>query len=430
MRFPMTGRRMIAAAGRSVLGATAALLQIVGITALLFGALNYAAYLDEPAAPAPVDDTFSASLWPGSPASLPVLRAIFGVSTDGEAMARFNASPGFAFHPTLPFATARVDNRFYRIGLEGARYQPGWTDAYVESLLRGDRPMGFMLGGSTLLGHGLAGNETMPYYLNEIVAPSGLTFVNFGAQAYDQRAEIDKLIYLLKRGYRPRVVIFLDGWNDLFLARSNMRLEDDVIFHGFSLNRAEIAFTPGAMLPSVDRLKLFAESLPLYRWLEARERPKRDVAGIPFDRDAFTAGFDFREADYVFRHWAAYGELHRAAFEDKIVRYYRSNLMLLRTLAQGYGFRLLVFFQPMTFLEPGNPFVTPAARRAPGYRYIEDMVKTVRAHIASGDLPMIDLSDALDGVRGYRSIDIAHYAPASNRALAEAVARELAAPQP
>ena len=69
--------------------------------------------------------------------------------------------------------------------------------------------------------------------------------LNFGAQAYDQRTETDKLIYLLRRGYRPTKVVMLDGWNDLFLARSNMRAVDRVVYHGFAQGRGEIAFTPG-----------------------------------------------------------------------------------------------------------------------------------------------------------------------------------------
>ena len=31
-------------------------------------------------------------------------------------------------HPTLPFATQQIENRYFRVGLEGIRYEPGWSD--------------------------------------------------------------------------------------------------------------------------------------------------------------------------------------------------------------------------------------------------------------------------------------------------------------
>ena len=151
-------------------------------------------------------------------------------------MARFTASPAMVMHPTLPFATQRIENRYFRVGLEGIRYEPGWSDEDVRALLAGSRPLIFAFGGSTTLGHGLAADETWPHMLNGIlganVGPAstatGPVVINFGSQAYDQRTEIDKLIYLLRRGYRPSKVVMLDGWNDLFIARSNMRAVDRV----------------------------------------------------------------------------------------------------------------------------------------------------------------------------------------------------------
>lgn len=215
-------------------------------------------------------------------------------------------------------------------------------------------------------------------------------------------------------------VIFLDGWNDLFLARSNMRLADRVIFPGFSLSRGEIAFTPNTIMTSPSNLRLFVHSLPLYRALFERPRPL-SIADIKLDRNAFTDGFDFREADYVLHYWAAFGDMHRDRLKDELLEYYRQDMDLLSALASHYHFKATVFYQPIALFDPSNPFVKPSARSADGYRYLHELFAATRQQIASGQLSMVDLSGALDSVKEDRYIDAAHYTPASNRRLAAAI---------
>jgi len=408
------------------------LILIVGITAIIFALANYVAYKILPAPSLPYD-VLAAVDWPGSPASIDLYRKVFGLSPDEDALARFKASPPMVMHPTLPFATQSIENRYFRVGLEGIRYEPGWDDAQVAALLAGSRPLIFALGGSTTLGHGLAGDETWPNLLNRVIAqtaanvpaPRQPLVINFGAQAYDQRTEIEKLIYLLNKGYRPRAVLLLDGWNDLFFSRSNMRLVDKVIYHGFARGRGEIAFTPGGLLNPLSYLDLVLEYSPLLQLIRHWQRGPQRVEHVKFDRDAFTDGFDFREADFMYRYWALFGEQHRERFKQEIVDYYRHNLKLLKALADSYGFALHVFYQPNGLLDSTNPFVPAAARTAPGYRYISELAATVRAAIAHGDLAMSDISNALNDMAGQRYLDVAHYTPEANRELARTIARQL-----
>ena len=95
-----------------------------------------------------------------------------------------------------------------------------------------------------------------------------------------------------------------------------------------------------------------------------------------------------------------FGEHHREKYKREIVEYYRANLELMRALANAYGFALHVFYQPIGILDNTNPFVSARARGAPGYRYISELVDVARAAVASGDLPMVDISQALNHVPG------------------------------
>jgi len=408
-------------------------LLMIGALAIMFAGANFAARFFLPARSV-ANDVFAALDWPGSAASRELYRNVFKLSANDDPMARFSAAPPLVMHPTLPFATQKIDNRYYRVGLEGLRYEPGWSDGDVGALLAGSRPLIFALGGSTTFGYGLAGDETWPHMLNGILSANVLSrsaatppvVLNFGAQAYDQRTETDKLIYLLRRGYRPTKVVMLDGWNDLFIARSNMRAVDRVVYHGFAQGRGEIAFTPAGTInrPSYIHL-LLGDPSPLQQLIRHWREGPRQIEAVKFDRDAFVDGFDFREADFAFRHWAFFGEHHREKYKSEIVAYYRTNLALLKALADAYGFALHVFYQPIGILDDTNPFVSARARGAPGYRYISELVDVARAAIARGDLPMVDISQALDNVPGPRYLDTAHYSPEANAVLARTIASRI-----
>ena len=405
---------------------------MIGVVAILFAGANFVAKLLLPTPRLP-NDVFAAVDWPGSAASKDLYRRVFKLSVNDDPMARFSASPPLVMHPTLPFATQRIENRYYRVGLEGIRYEPGWSDEDVGALLVGSRPLIFAFGGSTTFGHGLAADETWPHMLNVILdanadAASTATrpvVVNFGAQAYDQRTEIDKLIYLLRRGYRPSKVVMLDGWNDLFIARSNMRAVDRVTYHGFAQGRGEVAFTPGGTINRPSYLHLLLEYSPLQQLIRHWQDGPRRIEAMKFDRDAFADGFDFREADFAFRQWASFGEHHRESYKREIVEYYRTNLKLLNALADAYGFALHVFYQPIGVLDDSNPFVRARARVAPGYRYISELVASARAAMAHGDIAMTDISDALTDMPGPRYLDVAHYSPEANTVLARTIANRM-----
>ena len=378
-----------------------------GATLIVLALMNLAMYalLDEKT-PRANSGVFDRIVAPESAAGVAILQRVFGTSDPQTALRRVRSAPNFEMHPGLHYMTARISNADYRVGVEGIRYDAGWDDDTVRGLLRSPRPKVFLLGGSTMLGHGVSGDETISWHLNQRPSSQRSTVAfNFGAQAHDQSREIEKLLYLLRSGYRPRHVVLLDGWNDIVgIARSNMRREDRVVFHGFSINRGEVAFTPGNRLSAVNHLRLFAESLPVMRWLRQRERQAYNLARVTRERDAFTQGFDFREADWVFNNWERYAAEHREALETDLVESYRRNLEFLRILADGFGFTTTVLLQPMGLFDAKNAFVPDAARNTFSYRFLLGVRERLRREIARGTLPMVDLSEALTGIEDDRYV--------------------------
>jgi len=131
-------------------------------------------------------------------------------SYSDEDISQLIKSPGVTCHPTLEFMEIPITSKFYNVGFENMRYTK-----YVNADNAKDKINGaiWVFGGSTTFGHGISDNETIPYYLNKIDSSS--VYINFGVQAYHQNLEIEKLLLLLKKGYRPKSVIFIDGLNDI-----------------------------------------------------------------------------------------------------------------------------------------------------------------------------------------------------------------------
>ena len=113
----------------------------------------------------------------------------------------------------------------------------GWTDESVRALLDSPRKLVFLMGGSTTLGYGVSGDETISWYLNAAAGSAGgFTAVNLGSQAYDQHREIEKLSYLLRAGYRPR-----QGWAWMTIGFAALSLGPFIyVVDGNYANRGEL----------------------------------------------------------------------------------------------------------------------------------------------------------------------------------------------
>jgi hypothetical protein len=403
-------------------------LVVIGVSAVLLAAINVAAYYWLKRIPGTGNgNIFNYVLQPQSEAGIPVLKRIFNASTAREAVATFSDAPGFEMHPTLHYMTSRIDNRHYRTGVEGVRYDAGWDDAAVKGFLSTAGAAIYLMGGSTMFGHGVSGDQTISWYLNQDLAKRGRSkALNLGSEAYDQQREIEKLVYLLRSGYRPRHVVFLDGWNDIAaIGRSNMRRQDKVIFHGFSQNRGEVAFTPGTREGAVNYARMFLESLPVTRYLKANKRRDYGIGSVVRERDPFVQGFDFFEADWMFSNWGEYAIANADQLESELLLNLRDNTEFVERLARRFGFKVTVLLQPLGFFDPKNPFVTKEIHTEPGYKFVERMWLATRSEIARGRIRMIDASAALDSVKADKYIDIAHYSPAANAELAKFIAKRV-----
>ena len=337
------------------------------------------------------------------------MRKVYPGRSDDE-IAQLIRPPNISSHPTLEFRETPVRSRFYNVGFEGMRYTGHVGEKNAKAVINGST---WVFGGSTTFGHGIADDETIAHHLDTLDTEGHA--INFGVQGSHQNLEVDKLILLLKKGYRPKRVVFIDGLNDVLAnLNSNFAPEETPMlpFNAYSqVYNVRTLATP-------KRWTSLMKELPLGRLLYRMRA--RGVAWGP-DVTKGVEPIDDPDSLYVrdprlhFERTPPAYEVAKVAhiglYAEKLIAYYRANLDLLGKLAEAYGFELQVVLQPIGLLNAQGPFIRDARSYGDSVvvKLFAPMVNAVRAAIADGRLGlMIDLSAVHDDCRQCY-VDLAHY---------------------
>ena len=198
----------------------------------------------------------------------------------------------------------------------------------------------FMFGGSTMLGAGTPDGYTIPSYVSRMLnehAPPGTTYLvrNYGQSGYVLVQEIAKLTLLLERGERPDYVIFYDGANDTA--------------YSYQSGIPGIAGSLG-VIGDQFRERLDASTAGQF-WTWIKDTVKASCFSCRLAFDAIR-GFDpsFLNPNVIVGQSlddAAIAKLAREVAGE----YQNHTLGYLRTLENGFRFKLLTFWQPTIYTE-------------------------------------------------------------------------------
>jgi hypothetical protein len=290
----------------------------------------------------------------------------------------------------------------------------GVRSSYEPPVAPGKKPVEVLfLGGSTVAGSYQRDDFTIPSDVARLAAQHGVPIhvTNGGAQGYSVWQELDLLERLLATGYRPNVVVFYDGVNELYVQAANgTTTEPSNIKARTYANAIQRYLTVGS------NQSLFDSAVHDYASTSALVRAFRTITGnasspapaevdnILWDPDRSTATASTRGVDAA--------DLHNQA------------MAIASALAARYQFHLLSFWQP--FLYSKSPIKaeanvaglwgeTPSEWRA--------MDEAARAHLASSE---IDLSSALNGSKIPVMIDFMHTNEFGAQEVADAIYPHLA----
>ncbi|MGB0720818.1 MAG: hypothetical protein ACPGU7_00350 [Gammaproteobacteria bacterium] len=353
-----------------------------------------------------------------------VMYRIYGTRSHEEIEGRIR-SPGASGHPSLQVMMRPSDTPWYRSGPEGSRVSCRDGQAL-------DTPLDgaiWMFGGSTTYGTGVSDCETIASALNEL--DPGNSYVNFGVESRGQNPEIEHLLLLLRKGYRPKAVIFLDGLNDIAINA----LQTPGLHY---LETPAIPQLPYYFFLANDRGGWVANLLARLPMMEYLGRKHVSGAPLPCGLDAggvYTVGSDYHEQPS--RHRAEQFEFENRMFvnergavsdevyarcTERVHALYRDNSRFLSGLAQAFGFEYRVYFQPLTALMPGNPFLNPEHFDDSALRALLTHIRAAIAEsVRNGDFPgFVDIS-SLGSECATCMVDANHYTREFGREIAAAM---------
>jgi len=212
----------------------------------------------------------------------------------------------------------------------------------------------FLLGGSTSWGSGVADSETVAAFLVRSVSRSAdrpIELLNLSQVGYVSTQELIELEMQLREGNIPDVVVFLDGFNEVFTAYQSGRAG----VHQNFLQTATLLEGRAAQ-----------SSLAWQLWHAT------DISML-IDLSTRSGVFGRHEPDYLVN----YGSLgiDRDSLACEVVRICRGNYELARRLGYSYGFRCIFAWQPTIWtgtksLTVGEDSIFTGA--FPGYEFASD----------------------------------------------------------
>lgn len=168
----------------------------------------------------------------------------------------------------------------------------------------------FVFGGSTVFGVGVDDAHTISSYLNRLGADRGWTFLNYGVNAYTSSEEVLTLAVLLRDGVKPDGAIF---------------------YHGFNDAHAAIQRRPGLELYTA-----YLDRATKSAWVYIRQVYLRETAMLRMVRGVELRFFGDPDAD------EGNGDP-----TPKAIEVMQGNQQVARVLAEGYGFDVYHYLQPM-----------------------------------------------------------------------------------
>ncbi len=277
----------------------------------------------------------------------------------------------------------------------------------------------WMFGGSAVHGVGAPDFATIPSYLAAVLtrkAGECVEVKNFGIDGYVGNQEIIALMELLQSGRKPDIVVFYDGYNDVYAG-----------VYSSGIPEAHFDFVP-------IKRKLESSGAPLHDLMENSYTVRglrallRATGGLRSDHllsvDAHDRVVSVELTDEVL-----------AKRTTAALDHYERNLEIVRRLGGQYGFTAYCFWQPAS--RYGNkPFVAYERQALADPEVLDPNMRSPvmlayrEAERRSPSGGFIFLGRIFDEEAGPIYLDDVHLGPRGNQLIAEAIAASIQRPRP
>ena len=292
----------------------------------------------------------------------------------------------FCYHPATEFQL----NQFSISGLSVSKHESGFNIRKNNSsdLQQTPKHQVFCFGGSTTFGTFTKDQQSWPAFLaNELDSAEVL---NFGVPGFVPTQETAQFIYLMKQGYRPDAVIFMDGVN----LGPHYDASDftDIIASKFNIRDAD--FSIG--------------DLAVIKLLSGTYKNQLDLVQ--------TENVDFIPLDAT------------SEYNDMLINRFVENAKIRKQIAALYDIKILQFIQPNGNMNYPISFCNNFGReyfKNEGPQNMSKNLFDIFEKVLAANVGYIDLSSLFETFNKPSIIDIVHYTPEFNQFLAKEVTRHI-----
>ncbi len=310
---------------------------------------------------------------------------------DRELFASYNTS----WRPYVYWRRTPLQGKHINVDAQGRRY----TVPPAKNAGNAARKLKiFMFGGSTLWGEGVRDRYTLPSLVWQDLAARQISaeITNFGEVAYVNTQELIDLIQQLERGNVPDVVIFYDGYNDVYAALQNQSAG----YTQFEWKR-ELEYNISTRYRKLK--KVF--------WLNTLDR--------------FYLGKLIRYFSNKLSYERPFSQKSNSLKED-IVEVYLNNIKIITALGKAYGFVPLFYWQPVIYTKNNlTPFEKTYATEPLGtlYRQANTVLQANQQKFAP--YHFFDISGIFAGDNHEVYLDFCHVNEDANQIIAHRISADL-----
>ncbi len=261
-----------------------------------------------------------------NPAKIP-FRGLYQDEEWAATLARESDKPhrDQKYHQYLTWISKPVQGRFVNIDRGAGRKTWNPPNLPPEALTV------YFFGGSAAWGYGARDDHTIASQLSRRLNAknSQVRVYNYGEPAYTFTQGLLYLITKLREGSRPDLVIFYDGFNDVYGAYQSGRA-------GTLHNEAQM------------REQLESKPRQLY-WKAVKEWFQEHV--YLYDKVFYKLYLHFHPEERYREEGARLTDQELQELAAALFQYYAQSLGLLNHLSQAYGFKYACFWQPALFTE-------------------------------------------------------------------------------
>jgi lysophospholipase L1-like esterase len=283
-----------------------------------------------------------------------------------------------------------MQGRAITIGADGLRHTPPPPAAPA-----GARPLQvFAFGGSAMWGEGADDAHTIPAQLQAVLGERGgqaVQVTNFGQRAWVSTQGLVQLTLELQRGHVPDLVVFYDGYNDVFAAHATGKVGVPENFGDWQGQQSAGASVLRQVLKASDTGRLV-------------RRLVQPVAPAPV------------------------AQVSTEPLARSVVQSYVQVQRIVLALGREYGFEARFYWQPQ-LITGRKPMTEVERAMAEQHPWLPTPVRelTRASHVAlaealRGNPAIADLSDVFDSVSEPIYLDPCHVSGLGNRKVAEAMA--------